>query len=993
MFEDFTRGFGNRVDYINGLRDFHPDIILSDHSLPSFNSFEALELLKESGLNKPFILITATISEEFAVQAMKAGATDYILKDRMQRLPNAVLNSIEKFKLEADRKDFLDGVITSEALLRQAESIANMGSLDIDLVTQKRKWSAGMDSILGYAAGQIEQTFESFLKRVHPDDLRMVTRKIVFAIENLDAVDLEFRLITPAGQLKHVHSRLLISKNQAGKPIRANGFIQDVTEKKLAEISLNRANNEITRLFNTIDETFYSKDVLSSKLIQISPACEKLYGYKADEFLTDHSLWDNVIYQEDKTILLANEELLLKGNTVIAQYRIVHKNNSIRWVETKVIPELDANNRLIRLDGVNRDITKSKKAELDLKESEQRFRELIENSGDMVTVSNADGLLTYISPNVRKIMGYDPAALITNFKGGDFFHPDEIENYRNLFAEIRQNPGKTYQFTNRVKHADGSWLWIEGAVTNLLHMPAVNGVVTNFRDVSERKNAETLIAQNHIQLQEAAQTQAAILNALPPNIALVNEKGKIMAVNASWKKFTNLNNLGLPNYGVGYNYITIAEKATGVDKYSGIKMAKGIKDVIAGKKIDFMLEYRCDTGVEKRWFQAIVAPLNDKTQKGVVVLHTNITARKMAQESLAQSEANLRSVFENTDISVILFDNDLKVLSFNRNASDLFFSFLNKKLKKGTAGMAYFPKDRKEPITQILQRVKKNEMVTYEVCYHLKNERIAWFEARWVRVLNNSNEPIGLILTFKNITDKKNADLERNKMMADLVKRNNDLEQFTYIISHNLRAPLANIKGLTDLLKNFEYAEADCVETLRALSLSVDSLDKVIIDLNQILQTGNDASERIEAVSLYKLVEDITTEIMPVVLKNNAAITCDFNAVDNISTLKSYLYSIFQNLIINSIKYRRIDANPEINISTKIIDDKICICFADNGKGIDMLRHGHQLFGLYKRFDYTVDGKGMGLFMVKRQVQRLGGTITVKSELHKGTEFFVELPR
>ena len=86
-----------KKEYIKALEEFHPDIILSDHSLPTFNSLEALQILKQSGIDIPFILITATVSEEFAVNVMKEGASDYVLKDRLQRLPSAIINAIEKY--------------------------------------------------------------------------------------------------------------------------------------------------------------------------------------------------------------------------------------------------------------------------------------------------------------------------------------------------------------------------------------------------------------------------------------------------------------------------------------------------------------------------------------------------------------------------------------------------------------------------------------------------------------------------------------------------------------------------------------------------------------------------------------------------------------------------------------------------------------------------------------------------------------------------------
>src|ERR1700753_3122631 len=99
-----------KAEYLQALDEFKPDVILSDHSLPAFNSLEALNILKETGRDVPFILIKATVSEEFAVSVMKEGAFDYVLKDRLQRLPSAVLNAIEKHASETERQSYLNQI-------------------------------------------------------------------------------------------------------------------------------------------------------------------------------------------------------------------------------------------------------------------------------------------------------------------------------------------------------------------------------------------------------------------------------------------------------------------------------------------------------------------------------------------------------------------------------------------------------------------------------------------------------------------------------------------------------------------------------------------------------------------------------------------------------------------------------------------------------------------------------------------------------------------
>jgi light-regulated signal transduction histidine kinase (bacteriophytochrome) len=258
-------------------------------------------------------------------------------------------------------------------------------------------------------------------------------------------------------------------------------------------------------------------------------------------------------------------------------------------------------------------------------------------------------------------------------------------------------------------------------------------------------------------------------------------------------------------------------------------------------------------------------------------------------------------------------------------------------------------------------------------------------------VADDGNENIGFILAFNNITERKISDLERDRITADLVQRNRDLEQFTYIVSHNLRSPVANILGLSNLINSADFDVNDHQEVKTGLATSINILDQMIIDLNQILQVTGNVNEKREEVMFSYLVEDINLSLHELIESENVTVTYNFNAVQGITTIKSYIHSIFYNLILNSIKYKRSHVKPSIAIFTRKNEGKLEILFKDNGKGIDE-KNFKNLFGLYKRFDTSVQGKGMGLFMVKIQVETLGGKISVQSELGFGTTFKVEFP-
>jgi PAS domain S-box-containing protein len=260
-----------------------------------------------------------------------------------------------------------------------------------------------------------------------------------------------------------------------------------------------------------------------------------------------------------------------------------------------------------------------------------------------------------------------------------------------------------------------------------------------------------------------------------------------------------------------------------------------------------------------------------------------------------------------------------------------------------------------------------------------------------------------LVTTFRDITEKKEfqenleaahkkAETERERITADLLQRNKDLEQFTYIVSHNLRAPVANIMGTSEALRTMKLEDSEKEDMMFSLSASVMKLNGVIRDLNNILQTKRNMSEKREIASFSHLIKNIKISIDDQIKNERVEIKTDFSEIDKMLTLKSYLYSVFFNLISNSIKFRQPEISPVIEIKSYHMQDKIEIHFSDNGVGIDLKTKGDQVFGLYKRFHAEVEGKGMGLFMVKTQVEALGGKIGIESEVNKGTKFILQFP-
>jgi len=370
----------------------------------------------------------------------------------------------------------------------------------------------------------------------------------------------------------------------------------------------------------------------------------------------------------------------------------------------------------------------------------------------------------------------------------------------------------------------------------------------------------------------------------------------------------------------------------------------------------------------------------------------DVTAAKVAEELRQQSEANLKAIFDNTDIGFVLLDTNLKIKSYNHYFGRFASEILERKIYTGKHLSIYFKDDKHDAVNSALQQALKKESSEHESEFAGSEQQKKWFSLSYNAIINQNNDVLGVLVTLRDITQKKNMILEEKRIKNELIRRINDLEQFAYIISHNLRAPVANILGLTSLITERLTADDEFYNLINSLSDASNKMDVVLNDINKILTINKDISENKELTNLSQLTESICGLLSKNAQMPRFIITTDYMAINEIYTIRSYIHSIYLNLISNSIKYRKEHEEPVINIATKLKGNNIQIIFKDNGIGIDMERFGKKVFRLYNRFHMHVEGRGIGLYMVKSQVELLGGTIILNSAPNQGCEMIVELP-
>ncbi|TGD79645.1 PAS domain-containing protein [Hymenobacter wooponensis] len=403
-----------------------------------------------------------------------------------------------------------------------------------------------------------------------------------------------------------------------------------------------------------------------------------------------------------------------------------------------------------------------------------------------------------------------------------------------------------------------------------------------------------------------------------------------------------------------------------------------LEEAFTGRKVQFEVEVQFLGTPHPRVLDIVKVPLwVDGRVAGVHMMGRDITDMAISQATVLQQSKKLNTIFESITDAFFLLDKQWRFTSVNSEVERLLG--VNRHDLLGRTVWQVFNKE----VTQQFYQQYQQAMITGEAV-HFET----FFEPRqlWVDVKAFPSEE-GLSVYFSDVTDKVKAHQE-------LYHQNKDLQQFAYIVSHNFRAPLANMLGLVELLTSLDKHQPQYDELLSHLRISTEQLDSVMRDMNTIL-TIRDKQEVAmpEQVPLAEVIEQVLQNLQEMLQQCGAEVRLAVPPELRVRGNRAYLYSIFFNLLSNSIKYRAEDRPllVELSAESSKTEPGIRIEVADNGLGFDVERAGSDVFKLYKRFHSRPDGRGLGLYLVKNHVEAMGGRIEVSSEVNIGTRFIVYL--
>jgi PAS domain S-box-containing protein len=290
-------------------------------------------------------------------------------------------------------------------------------------------------------------------------------------------------------------------------------------------------------------------------------------------------------------------------------------------------------------------------------------------------------------------------------------------------------------------------------------------------------------------------------------------------------------------------------------------------------------------------------------------------------------------------------------------------------------------------IKKIIEAIKNREESLIEMIAYKKDNEEFWLRFSMIPIYNSDNELSHWVSIQRDVSDEKKQEKEKEQLIRELTKNNKDLKEFSYITSHNLRAPLSNLTGLLSLIEDISIEDAELKEILFGFNKSTHLLNETINDLTKVMIIKDNPSIQKEALSLKEVFENVFSQIAFQFDIHKPVLEIDLEQVSILNINKTYIESILLNLLTNSLKYRAENKILKITITATEINNYVTLSFEDNGIGIDLERNQDKIFGLYQRFHDYPDSKGLGLYLVKSQVEAMGGTICVESEVNKGTTF------
>lgn len=604
------------------------------------------------------------------------------------------------------------------------------------------------------------------------------------------------------------------------------------------------------------------------------------------------------------------------------------------------------------------------------------------NVGLWILSFNTEGEQAWWSESFFKLLGYEQE----HIKAGmelfmELIHPAQLEDFKDRMKNFYSSTGtgqEYYSVEFKMRKRDGAYLdllFSSKAVKNK------DGKVVQFSgtvvDINKLKSIEKKLIESESRLQLAL--DAANMGTWSWNIKRNEIFWSEQVLDIFGIKAADFN----PTFESYLNLIPSNEQAT-INEY--------IQNVLQKQQEEFFFDHTIITpaGNKKRLYCKGKLFLDDNglpaSMTGVVL---DVTKENELKVLLGQTTERYNSVIGSMSEGIIIIDQEGKIVDHNKAATQIIgyedLVLIGNDFSFGP-GQAIREDESKFPFEEF------PGIKTLQTGIPYKNSILGWIkpdkDTIWLSInsepiKNEKGEQVGVVCSYSDVT-------ERQIYVHTLKVKNRQLEDFAHITSHNLRSPISNLSVLLDYFESsdIESEKEDYFSKLKHVSTNLLNTIQVLADSLKIQKDFiDDESE----VSFQEIFDTVSNLLYGNIQESAVEFNIDFSKCNQVYYSATYLQSIFINLISNAIKYRSSERRPVIHIETTISEKgKILLKFSDNGIGIDLEKHQHKIFGLYKTFHANKDSRGVGLYMTKRQIETMGGSIAVSSTVNVGTTFTIQ---
>lgn len=610
---------------------------------------------------------------------------------------------------------------------------------------------------------------------VHPEDLPRVEASSRAVIDRHADHTHEFRIVRPDGQIRWIRNRVRsISRPgpDGGSQGRWHGVAIDITAQRVAELALQDRETRFRLLVEQSPSTTLYTQQVSTATGQItttylSPQVESLTGYAPDDPLHPEPPFLALVHPDDLAIVrdhLPGETAAADGRATVT-YRITHRNGETRWLRNMV--ERDAvsdDGDPVTWRGIVIDVTEQRVAEELARAQDARMRSIIEQASDIVLVSNRAGQFTFTSPAVETVLGYGPEDL-ASLTLEQIVHPDHLADLLHQMQRVHAEPGGRLDPRRiEVRHADGSWRWMEVSAINKLDQPEIAGVVTTARDVTEAVRAEQTLRLRESLLQNLVQHSADYI------VVADGDQGVTYASPAALE-FLGRDAGAEPG---AFRLATGHYKPEGSEAFNQVaRQLEGRPGGVARIELEML---RADG--QWRWVAMTVTNhLATEGIAGFVINAHDITDQREAEQRLRDSEDRFRALFRFAPDIVMVLDPDGYVLFASPSVEQALGDAISRFIDRETQ-LSFHADDYAMAIERFDRALENpSEGVSFEARVQHHSGAWLWWEITVTNLLGHASVG-GLVLNARDVTWRKVAEArlrESEERFRSLVQHGSDL--------------------------------------------------------------------------------------------------------------------------------------------------------------------------------------------------------------------------